>query len=826
MIFTQGTKIGPYTVERLIGEGATATVYKATDPKLKRPVAIKVLRENLEESGNMARFEREVRLLVDVRHPGIVQVFSAGMVQYESAEADKRVVASPYYAMEMLQGKSVREVIDQRLEARTPTARQLFKHDELLSVWRQLAEAIHALHRNNPMIIHRDLKPSNIMIVPPLRVVLIDFGLAQLGDQMGMTAKSRGLGTQAYMSPEQLDGSKLDERSDVFALGLIMHEMVSGQVLGGRAGVPPWFRDKKREWDTPLPTSYDRTLPATMEQIILDCLKTDQLNRVRDMHQLLERLNAKEMERILPAGQIPARRIGDAGTAVPGAPKNAPPQVLAGAKPPLEVLKSLSNYEIEGLLGAGAMGEVYRARQKDLDRPVAIKVMKAAFATDPSLKERFARELDALAKLQHPRIVSVFDYDFEGEVPYCVMELVNSQSLSRIVEQRGILPVDEALLIFADLIEALDACHQRGLLHRDIKPENVLVEADGHSKLTDFGLVKWRDRTSITMDDEMIGTPSYMSPEMVSGDPVDHRSDLYQAGLVLYEMLTAKRATTGQTLDQIWEVILKKVPTSVKFFNPDAPIALVNLVQNLVEKKSADRYQSIDEIREDIAAVRGGREVQRRRNRAAMTATAEIPGMKPPGIDKNTTKPMAPAKVNAPPIGGQKAPAPRPVPKPFGPSEGKVREVAPSGGMTMRHKADLAVLMISTICVVFILIKNLKAEDDYPLGIGFKLSLAAFAFALVDLLIGLAMGAVKETAKRVTMQPISVENRLNVPVRIDVRSPTLGNSIERVDARQNRVLEVERGASLTVRKDKGTHVIKSVTAGPGVELILDEEARR
>ncbi|MBI4862774.1 MAG: serine/threonine protein kinase [Candidatus Riflebacteria bacterium] len=247
-MITPGQKIGTFQVGNLIGEGATASVFHATDTKLNRPVAIKVLKEDLPESSR-ERFVREVKTLVEVRHAAIVHVYTAGIEG-----------GSPYYVMEHLSGRSIKEMITHRKGKGVP----VFRHDEILSIGRQLAEALGALHKAR--IIHRDLKPSNVMIVPPMKAKVIDFGLVQVGSGARMGERSRGLGTQAYMSPEQLEGGLIGEQSDLFQIGLILHEMVTGEQLGGH-GVPPWFG--KSQWNPPLPSSTDPKLPPDLEKAIV-----------------------------------------------------------------------------------------------------------------------------------------------------------------------------------------------------------------------------------------------------------------------------------------------------------------------------------------------------------------------------------------------------------------------------------------------------------------------------------------------------------------------------------------------------------------------------
>ncbi|MBI4862773.1 MAG: protein kinase [Candidatus Riflebacteria bacterium] len=471
------------------------------------------------------------------------------------------------------------------------------------------------------------------------------------------------------------------------------------------------------------------------------------------------------------------------------------------------------------------MGEVYRATQKDLDRPVAIKVMKGELVADESLKTRFRRELEALAKLQHPRIVAVYDVDFAGKIPFYVMELVEAPNLAKILMTRRPLGIAESLVIFQDLLEALSACHQRHLLHRDIKPENVLVQEDGHGKLTDFGLVKWVDRTVITMDDEMIGTPSYMAPEMVAGTEVDVRSDYYQAGMVLYEMVAGKRAIHAETLEEIWELVLKKVPESPRLFNPECPPALATLISNLLEKKPADRYGTADEIFADLARVRAGEDVVRRR---ATRKERQAPGQPQSALPaagqrqaQATPSPSAGVAARQDPHAGQPVPeftdpkappAPRSRPQPVGTKPARAAQRSDQQGFPLRLKLDLVLFVPLGGFVIW----EFLLHRTYPLlwivFLGLLVETAVTAWKTL-------MGVAAPAAFR---EPITVDNKLNVPVRLDFRGKTMGCVIERIDARSQCVIDVEVGAVMLFRREDNNAQVKKDVARKGLTIVLQD----
>jgi serine/threonine protein kinase len=218
----------------------------------------------------------------------------------------------------------------------------------------------------------------------------------------------------------------------------------------------------------------------------------------------------------------------------------------------------LGPYEILAPLGAGGMGEVYRARDKKLDRDVAIKVLPDSVASDPDSLARFEREAKAVAALSHPNILSIFDFGTQDGVSYAVMELLEGETLRGKLDA-GPIPQRQAVDYAMQIAKGLSAAHEKGIVHRDLKPENLFVSKDGHLKILDFGLAKRVEQvppgketsaptaSGHTQPGTVMGTVGYMSPEQVRGLPVDHRSDIFSFGAILYELLSGKRAFKRDT---------------------------------------------------------------------------------------------------------------------------------------------------------------------------------------------------------------------------------------------------------------------------------------
>jgi len=250
----------------------------------------------------------------------------------------------------------------------------------------------------------------------------------------------------------------------------------------------------------------------------------------------------------------------------------------------------LGPYEVVGAIGAGGMGEVYRARDTRLDRTVAIKILPAAVASDPTFRERFDREARAVAALNHPHICTLYDIGEEHGTAFLVMEYLEGETLaSRLA--KGALPLDQALRYAIQIAEALDKAHRAGIVHRDLKPGNIMLTKAG-AKLLDFGLAKASPlgtlssvsilptaHSPVTAQGTILGTLQYMAPEQVEGREADARSDIFAFGAIVYEMVTGKRAFEGKSQASVIAAILDREPPAMSSLRPLAPPPLDHIVQ-------------------------------------------------------------------------------------------------------------------------------------------------------------------------------------------------------------------------------------------------------
>jgi serine/threonine-protein kinase len=264
--------------------------------------------------------------------------------------------------------------------------------------------------------------------------------------------------------------------------------------------------------------------------------------------------------------------------------------------------KKLGRYKILGELGRGAMGVVYKAEDPSLDRIVALKTIILSEGDAAGRKDyhkRFFQEAKASARLTHPQIITVYDFGEEGDLAYMAMEFLKGTEL-RTRMTKGAIGVSEAVHIAEQVAEGLGYAHEHGVVHRDIKPSNIMLLPHEQVKIMDFGIARMRASDHKTSTGMVLGTPKYMSPEQVTGAAVDHRSDIFSLGVVLYEMLTRSRLFSGEDTPQIFYNVVNVQPTPPSRLNPEVPPMLDFVLERALKKDPAVRYQDAFELAADL----------------------------------------------------------------------------------------------------------------------------------------------------------------------------------------------------------------------------------
>jgi serine/threonine protein kinase/Tol biopolymer transport system component len=571
-----GSTVSRYRVLERLGGGGSGVVYKAEDLKLGRLVALKFLSSY--RSGNEAdkrRFLREARASSVLDHPNICTVYEV------DETADERL----FIAMAFCEGETLKRKIE-----RGPLPLL-----EAVQIAAQIAAGLAAAHAKG--IVHRDVKPANVIVSPEGRVKIVDFGIAKLADQSRLTRDGTAVGTAGYMAPEQIRGEPSDARVDVWALGVVLYEMLTGRL----AFSGDTDQDRVRQILSKEPEAIPLLragVPPELERIVGRALAknlAERYGRIEEMRSDLLAVAAL-LGSSLPVDVLDPTRV----------------EIPSGSSARLGVVqdtgslagRTIGHYRILEHIGGGGMGVVYKAEDLHLSRTVALKFLPPELIRDPEAKARFLQEARTASGLDHPNICTIHDVgETEDGRLYLAMPHYEGEILRRKIE-RGPLPIDEATDIAQQIARGLAKAHRGGIIHRDIKPANLMVTSDGVVKILDFGLAKLAGSAAITRTGSSLGTPAYMSPEQARGDEVDHRADLWSLGVVLYEMVAGRRPFRGEHESAVLYALLNEEPRPLTQERPDAPPELEHIVEGLLAKNPADRYPTVEGPLADLKALR------------------------------------------------------------------------------------------------------------------------------------------------------------------------------------------------------------------------------
>ena len=264
----------------------------------------------------------------------------------------------------------------------------------------------------------------------------------------------------------------------------------------------------------------------------------------------------------------------------------------------MKVIQSIGRYRVEALVGTGAMGEVYRAYDPIIDRPVAIKVVRPDLTAGTGSEQwlqRFRREARAAGRRFHPNIVAILDFGEDDGRPFLAMEYVDGRSLDTILRASGPLDPERSVAVITQVLSALGFAHRNGIVHRDVKPSNIMVLSSGEVKVADFGIARI-DASEFTIVGDLLGTPAYMAPEQFAGAPVDKRTDLFAAGVIFFEMLTGVKPFRGKSITEIISFMETRGPEDIRALNPAVPDSLKRVISKALAFDPALRYADAAEF--------------------------------------------------------------------------------------------------------------------------------------------------------------------------------------------------------------------------------------
>jgi len=558
---------GRYQILKRLGEGDMGAVYKARDHELDRLVALKVIRPELAGHPDiLRRFKQELILARQVTHKNVVRIFDLG-----SADGRK------FITMDYIPGRDLKSILVER--GKLPAT-------EVIPIFQQICLGLEAAHVEG--VVHRDLKPQNVMVDDAGRVWLMDFGLARSMELAGLTRTGVLMGTPDYMSPEQARAEKVDARSDLFSLGIIVYEMLIGRLPFEADTLMAKLLQRVQKQATPV-TEIDPSIPASLGAVVSKCLERDVTKRYQSVREILDDL----------AGKPQTTQHADAGQTIGAVSSDASAISLSILGPGSQFGP---RYRIESEIGEGGMGKVYKALDTDLDRTVALKLIRPELARDASSLQRFKQELLLASRISHRNILRIHDLGDVGGVKFISMAYIQGMDLHEAIAKMGKLQTERVVNIAKQLAGALEAAHAEGVVHRDLKPRNVLIEVDDHVYISDFGLAKSldTDNTAMTRAGEVLGTPRYMSPEQAESKAADHRSDIYSLGVILYEMATGEVPFTGESSLQVMFQHVQQTPKDPRLLNPETPEYLALIILKCLEKNPVLRYQNATELLQDL----------------------------------------------------------------------------------------------------------------------------------------------------------------------------------------------------------------------------------
>lgn len=620
---------------------------------------VKKVLHSVEDQGVHRRFLDEAKVVVRLNHANLVQVFDAGRVDEEY-----------YLAMELVEGKDLRAVWNRcaQLHRRIPVEVAIFVIREIL---RGLEYAHDALALD---LVHRDISPPNLLVGYRGEIKLTDFGLAKSAIKREMTSPGVVFGRYSYLAPEQAKGLPADRRTDIYACGIVLWELLTGRQLFPSAGRShQQALAAVRNPKVRAPSSLVPGIPEGLDAVVLRSLAKDPKDRYQTAGELRTELS-NVISRFFPgcdadrAGEfmrdifareykLEGRSVAELsqrdfsslravahhtssislGEAVAVEDGSSAMQLRDSEIIELERARrgfggtSTQNlrdeaktwvgrivaqrYRVEGIIGIGGMGAVFRARHLALGKTFALKILHRMYTRDADIVARFMREARAATQTGHPNIIDIIDIGTtDAEDVYFVMELLEGRTLGEVVGTEGPLAVRRAVNIGRQICRAVAAAHEVGIIHRDLKSDNVILVSRGKDpdfvKVLDFGICKTSsngNESGRTSPGVVMGSPDYMAPEQGAGLEATVASDVYAVGCIVYEMLAGRLPFKGRNAIDVLMQKGAREAEAVTVFRPEVPPPLADVLSRCLMRSSQDRPPSMRALEYELTRAVDGR---------------------------------------------------------------------------------------------------------------------------------------------------------------------------------------------------------------------------
>jgi len=569
-------RFGKYKLLAELAQGGMGAVYLAASGArgMEKVCALKVVLPSLATPEYCGRFMDEAKVMVRLSHGNLVQVFDVGEVDEEA-----------YIAMEYVEGQDLRSIWNRCVEVR-----RAFPVDVAIHLLKEVCFALAYAHSYEGLrLVHRDISPPNIMATYSGETKVMDFGLAYSAIKLEHTSPGLVFGKVPYMSPEQARGDELDGRTDLYAVGVVLWELLTGKRLFPSGGdQAKEITDRANNPVVQSTREFTRRVPPKLDELVCKALSaapSDRFASAEEMSAALGRFLSTNwpgtdnhrvgsfLSDLFAEERVKHRQRLEsllAEAAVLDDPVSADSDGAGANDPPEEEQLFDGRYRLGKKLGEGGMGEVFEAEHEAIGKSVAVKVLHRGYGKSKDVVARFKREARAASRIDHQGITDVTDFGVtEDKRLYFVMELLQGRLLSQVLDVSGALSLAEAVDIGLQLCSAMTAAHEAGLVHRDLKPDNIiLVPRKGGTeqvKILDFGIAKELGPSDqaemLTRPGTTLGTPEYMAPEQAAGQAADARSDVYATGVLLYEILCGEPPHTGTTAK---EVLLKKLQEPIE----------------------------------------------------------------------------------------------------------------------------------------------------------------------------------------------------------------------------------------------------------------------